>query len=71
MRKKILLGIGAWLSLVLAIIVGVAVGMMLYLTLLYQFTLNQTYWSNSVETRDVPVEESQVIPIEHDGETGN
>ena len=67
MRKKILLGIGAWLSIVLAVTVGVILGMSIYLVLLYQFSVETT----TVETRDVPVEETQVIPIEHDGKTGN
>lgn len=60
MRKKILLGIGAWLSIVLAVTVGVILGMSIYLVLLYQFSVETT----TVETRDVPVEETVVKPIE-------
>ena len=48
MRKKILLGIGAWLSVVLAVAVGVAVGMMIYLLLLFRMTVQTTH----VETGD-------------------
>ena len=71
MGKRILLGIGAFFVAVLTLAIGIALGMTIYSLVLYQATVETMIHGSSVERGSVPVEETQVIPIEHDGKTGN